>query len=134
MVQSSSFDGVSFDPFSLQQDGLAASEVGVGRCQVLQAFMVAPVIVVIDEAIDVRFEVARQVVVLEQDAVLERLMPALDLALGLRMAGSTAYVAHAGIFEPLCQIAGDVAGALSLSDDLARKSSRDSRAAARIVR
>ena len=48
------FDGVSFDPFTLQQDGLAASEVDVGGCQVLQAFVVAPVIVVIDEAIDVR--------------------------------------------------------------------------------
>jgi hypothetical protein len=45
--------------------------------------VVAPVIVVIDEATDVRFEVTRQVVVFEQDAVLERLMPTLDLALGL---------------------------------------------------
>ena len=56
--------------------------------------MVAPVIVVIDEAIDMRFEVAGQVVVVEQEAVLERLMPALDLALGLRVTGSAAYVAH----------------------------------------
>ena len=58
MLQSSLFDGLSFDPFALKQDGLTASEVDVGRCQVLQALMVAPVIVVLDEAIDVRFEVA----------------------------------------------------------------------------
>ena len=32
MLQSSLFDGVSFDPFTLEQDGLAASEVDVGRC------------------------------------------------------------------------------------------------------
>ena len=87
MLQSSLSDRVSFDPFALKQDGLAASEVDVGRRQVLQAFVVATVIVVIDEAIDVPFEVARQVVVVEQDAVLERLMPALNLALGLRMIG-----------------------------------------------
>ena len=71
--------------------------------------MVAVMIVVIDEAIDVRFEVARQVVVLEQDAVLERLMPALDLALGLRVTGCAAHVVHAGILEPLRQVTGDVA-------------------------
>ncbi len=59
MLQSSLFDGVAFDPFALKQDGLSASEVDIGRCQILQAFVVALVIVVIDEAIDVRFEVAR---------------------------------------------------------------------------
>ena len=42
--------------------------------------MVTPVIVVLDEAADVRFAVAGQVVVFEQNAVLERLTPALDLA------------------------------------------------------
>ena len=66
MLQSSVFDGFAFDPFALKQDGLAASEVDIGRRQVLQAFMVAPAIVVIDEAIDVGFEVARQVVVLDR--------------------------------------------------------------------
>ena len=59
MLQSSEFDCVSFDPFALEEDGWAAPEVDVGRCQVLQAFVVAPVIVVIDEATDLRFEVAR---------------------------------------------------------------------------
>ena len=43
--------------------------------------MVTPVIVMADEDLDRRFEVALQEVVLEQDAVLQRLMPALDLAL-----------------------------------------------------
>ena len=35
MLQSSLFDGVAFDPFAFQQDGLASVEVDVGRCQVL---------------------------------------------------------------------------------------------------
>ena len=41
--------------------------------------MVTPVIVVLDEARDPGFEITRQVIVLEQNAVLERLVPALDI-------------------------------------------------------
>ena len=40
--------------------------------------MVTPVIVVLDEARDLGFEIIRQVIVLEQNAVLEGLVPALD--------------------------------------------------------
>ena len=50
--------------------------------------MVAAVIVVLNEASDLGFEVTRQIVVLEQDAVLERLITALDLTLGLRWWGA----------------------------------------------
>ena len=49
------------------------------------ALMVAAVIVVLDEGSDLGLEIAGQVVVLEQDAVLQGLVPALDLALGLGM-------------------------------------------------
>ena len=45
--------------------------------------MIAVMVVVLDEGGDLGFEIAGQVVMLEQDAVLERLTPALDLALGL---------------------------------------------------
>ena len=69
VLQAPMFDGLSFDPFSLQQDGLAAPEVGIGRRDVLQ--------------------IAGRVVVLQQDAVLKRLVPALDLALSLRMIGGS---------------------------------------------
>ena len=41
MKQAPRFDGLLFDPFSLFQDGLAASEVDIGRGEVLQALMVA---------------------------------------------------------------------------------------------
>jgi hypothetical protein len=70
MLQSSLSHGVAFDPFSLQKDGRGSAEVDVGRCQVLQAFMVTPVIIVLDEARDLGFEIAGQVIVLEQNAVL----------------------------------------------------------------
>ncbi len=70
--------------------------------------MVSAVIVVFNEAVDVCFEVSGQVVVLKQDAVLQGLMPALDLALGLRMMGRAAHVLHAVVVEPFCEICGDV--------------------------
>ena len=50
--------------------------------------MVTPVVVVIDEVVDLGLEVAGQIVALQQDAVLQCLVPALDLALGLGMEGS----------------------------------------------
>ena len=61
------------------------------------ALVVAQVVVVLDEGVDLGLEIAGQIVVLQQDAVLERLVPALDLALGLGMEGSTADMAHAPI-------------------------------------
>ena len=72
------FDGFAFDPFSFQQDGLTASEVDVGRGKIIHALVIAPVVVVGDKRIDLGFEVTGQIIVLEQDAVFERLMPALD--------------------------------------------------------
>jgi hypothetical protein len=47
--------------------------------------MVTPVIVVLDEARNLGFEITGRVIVLEQNTVLGRLVPALDLALGLRV-------------------------------------------------
>jgi len=82
MLQASLQDCLSLDPFSFQQDGLTASGEDVSRRQVAQAFMVAPVIVVLDEGLDLGPEIARHIVVFQQDAVLQRLMPRLDLALG----------------------------------------------------
>ena len=101
MLQSSLVDRFAFDPFSFEQDGLPASEVDVGGREVVQAFVISVVIVVRDERVDLRFEVARQIVVLQQNAVLERLMPAFDLALGLRMVGRAAHMGHTLLLEPI---------------------------------
>ena len=90
VLQATVLDGLSFDPFSFKQDGLAASEVDVGRGEIGDALVVSQVIVVGDEVIDPGFEIARQIVVLQQDAVLQRLVPALDLALGHRVIRSPA--------------------------------------------
>jgi hypothetical protein len=69
----------------LQQDGLAASEVDVGGCEIAKALVISLMVVVLDERFDFDFEAARQIVVFQQDAVFERLMPTLDFALGLRL-------------------------------------------------
>src|SRR3954466_782979 len=77
MVQAPQFDGLSLDPLSLQ-NGLAAPEVDVGGREIVEALVIAPMIVVLDEGCDLGFEIAWQEVVFEQDAVLHRLVPALD--------------------------------------------------------
>jgi len=74
----------SLDPSTLFDDGWGPAEVGVGGRHVAQRFVVALVVVVLDEGFDLGFEVAGQVVILQQDAVLQG-GAALDLALGLQM-------------------------------------------------
>jgi hypothetical protein len=71
--------------------------------------VVAAMIVVLDEGLDLGFEVARQEVVLQEDAVFQRLVPSLDLALGLRMTGRAVNVIDVAILESFSQFAGDVA-------------------------
>lgn len=112
VLQASGLDGLPFDPFSFQQDGWAAAEVDVGRCQIADGLVVTLVVVVIDEGVDLSLEVAGQIVILEEDAVLQRLVPALDLALCLGMEGSAPDVPDAAVLEPFRQIAGDVRGTI----------------------
>ena len=71
--------------------------------------MIASVIVVLNEARDLGFEITGQIIVLEQNAVLERLVPALDLALGLGMARSAANMQQAVVLQPFGEVARDVA-------------------------
>ena len=74
--------------------------------------MVTPMIVVLDEGCDLCFQIAGQIIVLQQDAVLQGLVPALDFALGLGMIGRSTDMAHALLVQPLRQFLGDVAGSV----------------------
>ena len=112
MLHASGFDGVAFDPFSFQQDGLAAPEVDVGWGEVTYALVVPGMIVVGDEVTDLLLGISGQVVVLEQDPVLERLVPALDLSLRLGMKRGTPDMVHALLLTPVCQVTGDVGRAV----------------------
>ncbi len=66
MLQASLFDGHSFDPFSFQQDGLAPPEIDISRGQVSQALVVALVVVVGDEGLDLGLEPKCPLSVLKQ--------------------------------------------------------------------
>ena len=83
-------------------------EVGVCGGEVADTLMVAVVIVVIEEGTDLVFQITRQEVVLQQDAVLQRLMPALDLALGLGVMRCAANMVYFLILQSFSQIAGDI--------------------------
>jgi hypothetical protein len=79
MLQAATGDCLAFDALAFEEDGLGPSEVDVGRCEIAQALVIAGMVVMIDEGGDLAFEIAGQVIMVEEDAVLERLMPALDL-------------------------------------------------------
>ncbi len=80
------------------QNGFVPAEVDIGGCDVVQAL----VVVVVDEGFNLRFEIGGQEVVFEQNAVHQSLMPAFDLALGLRMIRRTTRMLHAFVLQPFC--------------------------------
>ena len=108
MLQATVCDCLALDPFAFEEDGLSASEVDVGRGKIVEALVIAGMVVVRHEGGDLAFEIAGKVVVLKQDAVLERLMPALDLALSLRMIRGAADVFHFLLIQPLREVLRDV--------------------------
>ena len=98
----------AFDPFAFEENGLGASKIDVSRRKIAQALVIASMIVMSDEGRDLTFEIAGQVIVLQQNAVLERLMPALDLALGLRMIRRAADMLHVLPVQPFGEIGGHI--------------------------
>ena len=59
-VQAAVLDGLLFDAPPCSQDGFAAAKVDIGRGEVADAFMISPVVVVVDEGGDGDFEFALQ--------------------------------------------------------------------------
>ena len=60
-------------------------------------------VVVLDEGFNLSFEITWQEVVLQQNAVLQGLVPTFELALGLGMIQRTARVLHAFVLQPFSQ-------------------------------
>jgi hypothetical protein len=112
VLQASILDCEAFDPFSFPQDFWRTSEVDIGWCEIVQAFVVTAVIIVVDEAADFGLKLAWKIVVFQRDAVLQRLMPALDFALCLWMAECAADMRDFVIAELFCEIALDVGRAV----------------------
>jgi hypothetical protein len=97
-------DCLSFGLFAFEEDGLSPSEVDIGRPEIGQVLVVSRVVVLCHEGGDLALEIGGPVIVLKQDAVLERLVPALDLALCLRVIRGAAEVFHFLLIEPLREI------------------------------
>ena len=108
MLQATVCDCLALDPFAFEEDGLSAPEVDVSWGKIIEALVIGGMVVMRHEGRDLAFEVAGQVIVLKQDAVLERLMPALDFALGLRMEGRSADMLDVLLVQPIGQIARDI--------------------------
>jgi hypothetical protein len=61
VLQAPIFDSLSFDPFALLDDGFCPAEVGVGGRDVVQALVIALMVVMLDERFDLLFKVAGNV-------------------------------------------------------------------------
>lgn len=57
MLQAPLFHGPPFDLFPFEQDGLAAPYINIGRGEIVQAFVVALMVVMADKRTDLRFEI-----------------------------------------------------------------------------
>jgi hypothetical protein len=70
------------------------SEIDIRGRELVEALVETIVIVVIDEGVDLGLEITGWKVVLQQDTVLQGLMPVLNLTLGLRVTGCTTNMIH----------------------------------------
>ena len=100
MLQASILYCLFFDHFPFSENVFGTPEVDVRGSDVVQALMIAVIVVVIDKDTDLLLQIARQVVVFEENAVLHGLVPAFDFTLRLRMEWSAANVFHLFLFHP----------------------------------
>src|SRR5438067_10862939 len=56
VLQAASSNGLSLDPFSIGQDGWTTSEVDIRRGEIVDALVVAAVVVLVDKSRDLGFE------------------------------------------------------------------------------
>src|SRR5215813_14477410 len=112
VLQATVGNGLSFDPFAFCQNGWTASTVDVCWGKIVDALVVAAVVIVVDKGGNLSFEITGQEIVFQQDAVFEGLVPALNLALGHWVIGCAVQVLDVAGTEPFGQIAGDVAGTI----------------------
>lgn len=63
-------DDFGFDPFPFQRDDVTGPDVDVNRCEIADALVIASVIVMFDEGLDLLLESAGQEIFLQEDAVL----------------------------------------------------------------
>jgi uncharacterized membrane protein YGL010W len=69
MHQAALLDGSALDALALQQDGLPPAEIDIRRGQIVQALVIAPMVILLDKGCDLGLQRARRAVILQQDAV-----------------------------------------------------------------
>ena len=74
--------------------------------------MISIVIVIAHEAMELLFQLARQVIVIEQDLVFHRAMPAFDLPLCLWVIRASTCMTHAIFFQVISELARDITWAI----------------------
>ena len=77
--------------------------VHISRCQVVERLVIAVIVIVIYELLDLSIQLARQVIVLQVNHVLDRPMITLNLTLGLGMVPCTPGMLHLSILEIFLQ-------------------------------
>lgn len=63
MLQAAVLDCLFLDPFPLSENGFVPAEVDISRSDVVQALVLTLVVVIIDEGLDLAFEITGQIVV-----------------------------------------------------------------------
>jgi hypothetical protein len=86
----------------------SAPKVDIGWSEIAETLVVTPSVIEIDELREPRFELSRQIVILQQNAILQRAMVTLDLALRHRMIGLTTRVTHAVLLEPGAELGREI--------------------------
>lgn len=76
MLQAAFLDCLYFDLCPFSDDGFVTAEVDIGGRDVVKALFVTLVVVILNESSDLPFKIARQVIVLQQNAIFHGLMPA----------------------------------------------------------
>ena len=61
MMQASGFDGLVFDPFTFEEDGLPTPEVDISRRKIGDAFVISQMIVVADEVSGLLSDITGQI-------------------------------------------------------------------------
>ena len=112
MLQAALLDCLFLDRFPFSENVFVTPEVDVRGSDVVQALVIAVIVVVIDKDTNLLLQVAWQVVVFQENTVLHGLVPSFDLTLSLRMEWSAANVFHFLLFHPFSQIGRDVARAI----------------------
>ena len=108
MLQETILECEFLDPLPVFKNGLIAPEADIRRGEIVRALVQLSKVMIVNEGVDWLLQFARLIVIVRQDSVLHRLMPALDLPLGLGMMDVPDFT----VIQPLGQIGRDAGGAI----------------------